>query len=704
MERKTQTTRPSIEGLEGRMLLSGSQGASAIAQFRGVNSLSPLAQTSTNTTFNYQTPQGAKVAIKLVGPGNLAGTGLDQAGDLNLVFSGTTVFSAIFGTVKGGPGTANLASITTEALPLASLSGVGGDLIGRVLLPSFNLVPGGQVNLTAGVQSFSLNSVANGSQVHLRDTPLNNSLGLQSYVNTVTGDGVTYAQLSSTSTGATTSSASGLASGTSIGVATGSSGSGGVTTINPGTLNPTAVGFGGGAVGAINGAIPIINTVGNGENFLGTPGLTQAQVSQGRTTNYVVGTDGGSQLASVAGTFIPGVNLIEPSDVSRPAGHRAPPPGVIVNIKKVGGGPTAKTPPLGDPLIYGYDAKANALLQFDATTGAITKTISLPASNASVGGVTLARDGNELVALVARGTKVLAFDATTGDSVGQFSIANLVGQGFATITGIATAGQTTVLADALDGPTGTIQAIDVTQSLAAGMAVTTGQPFSPAREFALAGTLAGVPGTGNVFALGSGFFDTAQPNLKQAGILTVALSTTIPTELARTVFVNRLTGLDVPAGPNNGIAGTTSIALGSVDAYLAVDLGVANGVNVVRLYTPNSLALQSTLNLQDANPLADLSQSFHPELNSTALIDVQGNVQSFTAKSIQSTVLNVAGNFDQLTATTASDTSVIGLPFSHVSIKSRTNVSILTNSRLIGARNGVTVNPGQLQVGPLYFA
>ncbi len=58
-----------MEGLEGRMLLSISQVASKIVQSRGVNTSSPLAQTSNDTTFDYTTPQGSKVDIKLIGPG-----------------------------------------------------------------------------------------------------------------------------------------------------------------------------------------------------------------------------------------------------------------------------------------------------------------------------------------------------------------------------------------------------------------------------------------------------------------------------------------------------------------------------------------------------------------------------------------------------------------------------------------------------------
>ncbi len=694
------------------MLLSLSGVAQKIVQHRGVDSGSPLASTSTNIEFDYTTAQGSKVDIQLVGPGSLAGTNLDSNGDLNLVFSGTTVFTTITGTVKGGTGQANLATITSENLNLGSLSGVGGDLIGRVLLPSFNLIPGGQVNLTAGVQSFSLNSVAADSQVHLRDTPLNTSLGIQSYENTVTGTGVTYAQLTATSTGATSASATGLSSGTSIGVATGQS-AGGVTTVGAGTLNPTALGFGGGEVGAINGAIPLINTVGNGENVLGTPGLTQTQVSQGRTTNYVVGTDGGTQLSTVAGTFKPGVNLIEPSDISLPP-DRVPPPGVLVTIKHVNGGPTAGNP-LGDPLIYGYDAKANALIKFDATTGAQLQTIPLPASPNGVGGVSLARDGSEQVVLVGIGQEVLAYDATSGAPVGSFTAVSSAGVGFQHVTGIATAEGMTVLegpeivrADPSDAPI-VIFSINVAQSLATHALVLTGPSFAPFNEFDLAGTLTGVPGTGNFFALGAGYLDPSVPNIKEAGILsfgpTVLADGTVGfLENTRTDLTNTSsTDPQMPASPLNGIPFSNSIATGSLNSFLALDTGTANGVNVINLYAPNSLASEGSFTLADANPLADLSQSFHPELANSALIDVQGNVQSFTAKSATGMVLNVAGNVDLVQINNASNSSIIGLPFSHVNIPVRNNVAILTNSRLVGTRGGVIVNSGAQEVGPLFL-
>ena len=152
------------------------------------------------------------------------------------------------------------------------------------------------------------------------------------------------------------------------------------------------------------------------------------------------------------------------------------------------------------------------------------QSIALPASASGVGGITLTSINSQQVVLVAVGTEVLAFDAATGTPVGSFSASSLAVEGFATITGVAAGGQTVVLTDAADtsaGPDGTVQPINLVQSLATGEAVASGVPYSPTRQFALAGTATGVPGTGNIYALGSAFLDTSQPNLKQAAILTI---------------------------------------------------------------------------------------------------------------------------------------------------------------------------------------
>ncbi len=683
MERTLRRARPSLEGLEGRALLNGSKIPAVQTQAAGA----AIITAETTNRFDYTTAGGAKVRIQLNGPGNLTGTALDSNGNLNLVFSGTSIFTSIIGTVRGGSGQASLGSIRNANVPLNSTTGVGGELMGRISLPEFNLVSGGNINLLAGVNELSLNSVAANSQLHLRDTPLNTTLGISTTVDPLTGAGLGYP--GNQPYHSTTVATSGTSGGTSA-----TTGLSGVN--NPGTIDPTVAGFGGTGVGAINGAIPILPTIGNGQNYRGTPGLTQAQVSYGRALAYAFESTNANAilLTNVGGSFNPGSNLVEPRDISLPGFRHIPPPGVILNINHVNGASPNGNAPLGDPNIYGFDPSTSRLIRFDATTGAVLSTITVPGatSTAGLGGVALARNGTELVALVGVGQTVRAYDALSGVFVGQFTTLRPVG-------GIATSEGSTILVDSTETPDGVAQVINIPGSLAVGSAVPVGAPFGPAREFLFGGGVTGIAGSGNVFALGAGFFDTAQPNLMQAGILTLAPSSSgTLTEVGRAPLISQ--GIDVPANAGT-IANDPSRALGSIESNLALDTGVSNGRNVIALLSPSSLATQGQVTFNYPNALSDLSESFHPEIAGTALIDVQGNIQSFTAKTATGMVLNDAGNLNQLSIKTATNSSVVGLPFGHVSIQNRNNVSIVTNSRLVGERGNVTVVPGARQVGPL---
>ena len=289
-------SRPSLEGLEGRTLLNGSKNHAVHVQ--ATTGAATVTAESANR-FDYTATDGAKVQIRLNGPGSLTGTALDSNGNLNLVFSGTSIFTSIIGTVQGGSKQASLGTIRDANVPLNSLTGIGGELMGKISLPSFNLVSGGNINLVAGVNELSLNSVAANSQLHLRDTPLNTTLGISTTVDPLTGAGLGYPgnqpYHSTLSSGSLASNAA-----TTLGL---------TGVVNPGTLDPTIAGFGGTGVGAINGAIPFISTIGNGQNYRGTPGLTQSQVSFGRSLAYSFETTNANaiRLNSVAGTFTPGV-------------------------------------------------------------------------------------------------------------------------------------------------------------------------------------------------------------------------------------------------------------------------------------------------------------------------------------------------------------------------------------------------------------
>ncbi|MGC8642206.1 MAG: hypothetical protein ACP5XB_20270, partial [Isosphaeraceae bacterium] len=82
--------RPFLEGLEGRLVLSqASGGLSAVADH------SPATGEFLyhDHQFNYTTPQGTHVEIRVVGRGVLTGTTVDSTGALHLLFSQTNSFT-----------------------------------------------------------------------------------------------------------------------------------------------------------------------------------------------------------------------------------------------------------------------------------------------------------------------------------------------------------------------------------------------------------------------------------------------------------------------------------------------------------------------------------------------------------------------------------------------------------------------------------
>ncbi|MHC5542366.1 hypothetical protein ACYOEI_29440, partial [Singulisphaera rosea] len=151
--------RPTLEGLEGRQLLSGKTAAVTLSE---------------DQRLEYNTPQGTHVVISLLGPGSLGGTTVAADGSLSLVYRGTNQLSAIVGKVTGRGGRNKdvpLQSITNANLDMDDLSGIGSSALSVVNLKNFDLVSGGQINMTGGVHTLFLNSVASNTQVNLRTLP-----------------------------------------------------------------------------------------------------------------------------------------------------------------------------------------------------------------------------------------------------------------------------------------------------------------------------------------------------------------------------------------------------------------------------------------------------------------------------------------------------------------------------------------------------
>jgi hypothetical protein len=377
-------------------------------------------------------------------------------------------------------------------------------------------------------------------------------------------------------------------------------------------------------------------------------------------------------------------------------------PGVVIQVSKSVGGSVLGTPPLGNAQIFGFDPTTNSLIRFDAVTGKVVGApIAVPAAGTPMAGVGLGRNNGGLVALVGEGSTIFAFDAVTGAAVGSFSTANLAAVGLTSVSDIGSTDTATFVSDATAGPLGEAVAINVSASLATGLAVPASAPFSPQREFHFGGGLTGVAGTDTLFALGAAHFDSFQPDLTQLGVLAFSTTTNPPRETARTAVPGVRTPF-INVGPPGTIV---TQALGSIDSLLAIDTGVSSGVNIVNLYSPSTLILQSSLSLQDGNLLSGLSESFHPELAGGTLIDVQGTLKRFITPKTQGVVINDNGMTNLIGIHSATDTAAVGRPLLHVLIPIRRNVQLISMTARGNSgkstRDGVQVAIKSAPIGPL---
>ena len=91
-------------------------------------------------------------------------------------------------------------------------------------------------------------------------------------------------------------------------------------------------------------------------------------------------------------------------------------------------------------------------------------------------------------------------------------------------------------------------------------------------------------------------------------------------------------------------AGQIGDALGNVDGSLALVTSASSGTNSVTLYNPSSLASRGTISVNYPDLITALSRNFRTDLTGSALIDIQGDVQSIRGGTANGLVLNDTGN------------------------------------------------------------
>jgi hypothetical protein len=634
--------RPVLEGLEERMVMSATTSGLPVAA-----ESSPAGDFQ---KFVYTTPQGTHVLLQIVGRGSMEGTTVDSSGALHLLFSKTNAFTKIMSNVHGGTGQAALASIYSKDLfehdAANSQSGIGATLIGTINLPKFNLLAGGTIDVTSGINILALNSVGPNTQIQLRQIP------------------------------------------------------------------------------------PSV-----------TAGTTTTTTSDGVTNNVVTGVFQVQTLAGSQGEFTSAGNILAVSVPGNPGPPPAP-PGVVIKINQIKGSlQTANgqaVDPQTDVKIFGYDPTKGQVHRFslNLTTGtgaaddAAFAPITVPGSPANVG-LSLGRDGNRLVLLVDTGSQIFVYDATYGTKLGFFTVPagfNAVGS-TDTVTVI---GNTTLPSQVQMGgsqmlPAGAnqLQMIDVAASLIAGKA--TPPPDNPSNYtnppmgFTLLPGLTGLPGSNRVYDLTAALFNSFTPNQPVLGLLTVDTSRATPLATGGLELTHQFSTVSQKAFTQNGTF--TAIpdsmdqqlgsAMGSIDNSLAVNTvgtsatNPAMTLNTIRLYGPVSLTRRGTITLYYTNPLSDLSESFRPDLAGTAIVDVQGDIQSFRGLSANGLVLNDTGNLNLLKTGLLTNSTIIGQPITHIQtpLSHRSNVLLITSTPTIPFLSKrhpeLRIVPTLQQIGPL---
>ncbi len=603
--------------------------------------------------FNYTTPSGTHVELKIIGRGSLQGTKVDSSGALHLLFSKTNAYTKITSNVHGGTGQADLASIYNADLFLnhavTSLSGIGAPVLDTINLPKFNLIAGGTIDVTSGIDNLNLNSVGPDTQIQLRELP-----------STVTAGTSTTASTSSSSSNVIVSDAflvqslAGIngefvSAGNIIEVPT--NGAPGPPPAPPGIVLK---------INHINGNIATAPNLLTDNKIFGYD-QTTGQVVRFNLTPATNATTGEPNMAKQSGTLDP---TFTPLQV-QPKGSTTP---VAISVGRDGTRlvllvSTGSQIKVYDAT-YGTPLGSFTTAGFDATALGSTDTLTVMGDVAN----------NQLQMIdvplsLATGTAQLPVNEP-----GYSPPANYTPPaGFSLVGG-------------LTGVVGTNQVYPTVAAIF--------NSFQP---------------TVNQLGLLTVGTSTAATN-PSGGLVLVRQFTTVSQKAIQS------DGAFIAVTPNKNPT-LIGVPEGSVDSSLAINTtgtgSQAPYTNTISLLGPVSLTRRGTITLNTADQISDLSESFRPELNGSAaagtgpaLIDVQGNIQSLRGLTANGLVLNDTGYLNLIKTGQLSNSTILAQPIGHVQTPpaQRTNDVLLisTDNRDFRKRGGVNTLVANLyQIGPL---
>ncbi|MDG3006055.1 hypothetical protein [Paludisphaera mucosa] len=591
--------------------------------------------------FTYITPQRAKVVLSIQGRGSLAGTYVDDAGALNLRYDLSNSYTKILANVSGGTGRATLASVYSadqaDSGATNSLSGVGSPLIGMINLRQFDLIPGGTVNVTAGIGVLSLKSAGPGSQIQLRNLPNTASIGTNSEA---TGNTPTYnrslSQIidvgsSSTTTNNITNNV--ISDVFLVQTLAGSDGefvSAGnlVLTSNNGDPGPPPAPAGVVVtIDNVNGDLPVVPDLQTDPRIFGYDPTT------GRVLRFQLNLNGGTGAvdAAFAPISVPG----SPADVGIALGRDDGRQVLLVNT-------------------------GTSVSVYDATFGTALGSFTVPAGFSS----TASTDTITVIGSVAQ-QQLLQINVAASLAAGSAVLTTGSPAPYSPPTGLSLLG----------GITGLPGSNQVYTSV--GATFNTLQPLENQLGYL------------NVAVTTT----TTDP---QGGLNLVNRFSTVQQQ----AFTQGGGYVPVPAGNPNDVATSVGSVDRNLAVNTGLANGAA-APNTIRLYSQVTQTVRGSVVLAYPNQLSDLSESFRPDLAGAVILDVQGNVQSVKGTTANGLVLNNAGNLNLVSFQNMTNSAIVGEPVGHLRLIRRTNVSAISTSRTVGDRNGVTFVPNLQQIGPL---
>jgi hypothetical protein len=645
-----------LEGLEKRWVPSPAAGGLPIVP----DSSPPSGEFFHNDQqFNYTTPSGTHVELKIVGRGSLQGTSVDSSGALHLLFSKTNAYTKIVSNVHGGTGQADLASIYSADLynnhAVTSLSGIGAPVLDTINLGKFNLIAGGTIDVTSGIDNLNLNSVGPDTQIQLRQLP-----------STVTAGTSTTASTSSSSSNVIVSDAflvqslagingEFLSAGNIVEVPT--AGAPGPPPAPPGIVLK---------INHINGNIASAPNLLTDNKIYGYDPMT-GQVVRFNLTPATNATTGQPDMSKQTGTLDP---TFTPLQVEQ-AGSTTP---VAISVGHD-----------GNRLVL-LVSTGSRISVYDATYGTPLGSFATPA-------------GFDANALGSTDTLTVMGDVTTSQL--QMSQLQMIDVPLSLKAGTA---QLPVNEPGYPPPANYKPPAGF--SLVGGLTGLVGTNQVYPTVAAYFNTFQPTVTQLGLLTVGTSVAD-ANPS---GGLVLVRQFTTVSEKAIQPG------GAYVEVPSNNSPLTGVGVSEGSVDSSLALNTIVGTPgqyTNTVSLLGPVSLTRRGTITLNTTDPITDLSESFRPELNGSAaagtgpaLIDVQGNIQSLRGLTANGLVLNDTGYINLIRTGQISTSSILAQPIGHINTPpaQRTNDVLLisTDNRDFGKRGGVNTLVSNLyQIGPL---